>query len=310
MKLHLLDRSYLDNYSFNLTRRRFPHFLNLWHYHPELELVYILESTGTYFIGDGIGRFEPGTVVLIGKNIPHIWLNDEEYFCDRSDLLAESFSIYFEKDFWGDAFFQTPELKSIHQLFLRAQQSVHFLDLDQSILDAIGALYRQEPFERMMLFIRILRKLANHKEYVLISSPNFMITPSQAEPDKLDRVYDFVLRNFKQQIGAKDAALVACMHPSAFSRFFKRTHKISFTQYLNKVRTGHACKLLMENKLSIKEICYESGYSNVSNFNRQFKKIMNMSPSQYLHYHHKNDKVESQHSIHEPFRMRILERQQ
>lgn len=288
MKLHLLDRSSLENYSLNLVHNRYPHFLKIWHYHPELELVYILQGTGTRFIGDSIEKFEPGNLVLTGKNVPHMWLSDEEYFNDSSDLMAEALGVHFRADFLGDAFLQVPEMQAIQQLFRRAQQGIHFRDPAPSVLESVRELFQLDPFERVMQLIRLLYKLAGHRDFTLLSTPGFMQSFHQTDHRVLDEVYAFVFKNFKKPIGSRDVAEVACMHPSAFSRFFKRVHRKPFTRYLNEVRIGYACKLLMENKLTISQICYESGFSNISNFNRQFRKIMDRSPSEYINYHQLN----------------------
>ncbi len=285
MKLHLLDRSTLENHSFNLVHNRYPHFLKIWHHHPELELVYVVESTGTRFVGDSIEKFEAGNLVLIGKNVPHMWLNDEEYFEEDSGLMAEAFGVHFTEAFLGKEFVMAPEMKPIQQLLQRARRGIFFQDPEPSILAAIRALFDMEPFEKTMQLVRILYKLAHHKHCSLLASPGFIQSFNQAENRVLDEVYAFVLKNFKNPIGSRDAAEIACMHPSAFSRFFKRIHRKTFTRYLNEIRVGYACKLLMENKFSVTQICYESGYSCVSNFNRQFKRIMDMSPTEYTMYH-------------------------
>ena len=109
MKLHLLDRSSLKNSSFTVKNNCYPYFLKIWHYHPELELVTVLKSTGTCFIGDSIEKFEEGEVVLIGKNLPHMWQNDDAYFDDSSDLTAQAIAVHFKKELFGTEFFNYPQ---------------------------------------------------------------------------------------------------------------------------------------------------------------------------------------------------------
>lgn len=285
MKLHLLNRSSLENHSFSLTHNQLPHFLNIWHYHPELELIYLQDSTGTRFIGDSIEKFEPGDIVLIGKNVPHMWQNDEPYFEESSHLVARAIGIHFAENFLGEHFFQAPEMRPIGQLFRRAQRGIHFISPKPELALAIQKLLHLPPFEQTMQFLHILYQLAHHQHYSLLASAGFMQSFSQSESRRLDKVYAFVLKNFKEPIGSREAAEFTCMHPSAFSRLFKRLHHKSFTRYLNEVRIGYACKLLMQEEHNIAQICYEAGYNNISNFNRQFKKIKDMSPSEYIQYH-------------------------
>ncbi|MEZ4969149.1 MAG: AraC family transcriptional regulator [Flavobacteriaceae bacterium] len=288
MKLHLLNRASLQNSSFTVTNNKYSHFLKVWHYHPELELVYIAKSTGTRFIGDGIEKFSEGDLVLIGKNLPHMWLNDEIYFEPDSGLESEAIAIHFKEDFLGLEFLNAIEMKPILQLIKRASQGIKFSNMDSKLIEKIKRLHSHEPFDKTIKLIEILYKLANHEEYQLLSSPGFLNSFNKTDNKGLDEIYEFVFKNFNQPIGSKDVAEIAKMNPSAFSRFFKRIHRKTFTRYLNEIRIGYACKLLIENKNSITPVCYESGFNNISNFNRHFKSITGMSPSDYIKLHTQN----------------------
>ena len=125
MKLHLLDRSSISNSSFTTKVNEYTYFLKIWHYHPELELVVILKSEGTCFVGDSIEKFEVGDVVLIGKNLPHMWLNDENYFDQDKDEAAKAIAIHFKQNYLGAAFFETPEM--IHLLEFIKPSLANFL---------------------------------------------------------------------------------------------------------------------------------------------------------------------------------------
>jgi len=288
MKLHLLNRTSLQNSSFTVSRDSYSHFLKIWHYHPELELVYIIKGTGTRFIGDGIEKFLEGDLVLIGKNLPHMWLSDEVYFKEGSDLVSEAIGIHFREDFLGMDFLNAVEMKPILQLIRKANQGIKFSNLDAGLVARIKDLVALEPFFKVTQLVQILYDLANHEEYQLLSSPGFLNSFNKTENKSLDEIYEFIFKNFNQPIGSKDVAEVARMNPSAFSRFFKRVHRKTFTRYLNEIRIGYACKLLIENRNNITPVCYESGFNNISNFNRHFKAIMGMSPSEYIKLHTHN----------------------
>ncbi|MEQ9582322.1 MAG: cupin domain-containing protein, partial [Arenibacter sp.] len=161
MKLHLLNRASLQNSSFTVTHNNYSHFLKIWHYHPELELVYIAKSTGTRFIGDGIEKFSEGDLVLIGKNLPHMWLNDEVYFEADSGLVSEAIAIHFKEDFLGLEFLNAIEMKPILQLIKRATQGIKFSNIDAKLIEKIKKLHSHEPFEKTIKLIEILYKLAN-----------------------------------------------------------------------------------------------------------------------------------------------------
>jgi len=285
MKLHLVDRSSLTNSSFTTKTNTYPYFLKIWHYHPDLELVAILKSTGTCFVGDGIEKFEKGDVVLIGENLPHMWLNDDAYFKEDSTLLATAAAVHFKQDFLGKQFFETPEMIHLLELFTRARYGVKFLDIDNKLIEEMKAMMLLEGFEKTMSFLRLLHKLAKQKNYKLLSSQGFLNSFHKTQNKALDKIYEYIFKNFSQPISLNQVADIANMNPSAFSRFFKRVNRKPFSRYLNEIRIGYACKLLMEEKQNIASICYESGFNNVSNFNRQFKLILNMSPSEYVRQH-------------------------
>ncbi|MDX1326105.1 MAG: AraC family transcriptional regulator [Arenibacter sp.] len=285
MKLHLLNRSSLQNSSFTVAHNSFPHFLKVWHYHPELELVYIVRSTGTRFIGDGIEKFEEGELVLLGKNLPHMWLNDEVYFEEDSNLMSEAIAVHFREDFLGMDFLNAMEMKPIAQLIKRADQGIKFVGVEDTVLSKVKELSELDPFHKTIGLLEVLHQLAIHEEYQLLSSPGFLNSFNKTDNKTLDEIYEFIFKNFNQPIGSKDVAEVAKMNPSAFSRFFKRIHRKTFTRYLNEIRIGYACKLLIENRDNITPVCYESGFNNISNFNRHFKSIVGMSPSEYVKLH-------------------------
>lgn len=285
MKLHLLNRSSLNNSSFTSNVNEYPYFLKIWHYHPELELAVVLKSEGTCFVGDCIEKFEEGDIVLIGKNLPHMWLNDEAYFLEGSRLTAKAIGIHFKKDFLGAPFFETPEMIHILELFNRAKYGVKFMKVNKEIIKDFQILMELEGFEKTMFLLQLLNKLSKHKNHKLLASQGYINFHQVGENKTIDKVQAFIFKNFKEPILLEDVAAIANMNPSAFSRFFKRTNRKTFSRYVVEIRIGYACKLLIENKYNITSVCYESGFQNISNFNRQFKLIKNCTPSDYLKQH-------------------------
>ncbi len=285
MKPKLLTRSNLQNNSFTISYNSYPYFLKVWHYHIELELVILLESTGTRFIGDSVEKFDKGEIVLIGKNLPHMWVNDDVYFEESSTLKAEAIAIHFKEDFLGDAFFRNPEMKHISSLLDKASYGVKFEGNNTKIIQQVKELSTHDDFKRVIQFLEILNQLSLSKDYKLLSSSGFVDTFRKSDNKNLYKPYEYIFNNFNKSISLDDVAKVANMNPSSFSRFFKRVNRKTFSKYLNEIRIGYACKLLIENKNSITAICYESGFNNISNFNRQFKAITGLSPTEYLQNH-------------------------
>ncbi|MDO7135599.1 AraC family transcriptional regulator [Algibacter lectus] len=285
MKLHLLDRSNLTNSSFTTKINEYPYFLKIWHYHPELELVVVLKSEGTCFIGDSVEKFGIGDVVLIGKNLPHMWLNDDGYFEPTSEQTAKAIAIHFKENYLGPKFFETPEMIHILELFKRASYGLKFLNVNKKLLNDIKSMLALEGFEKTMAFLNILHALAKHTDTKKLSSQGFINSFNSSKSDTQDNVQAYIFKNFNLEISLNKAAEIAHMNPSAFSRYFKRVNKKTFSRYVTEIRIGYACKLLLENRFNISKICYESGFNNISNFNRQFKIVMNYTPSEYLEKH-------------------------
>ena len=282
MKPKLLDRSTKLNHSFDLHYHCFPHFLKVWHYHPELELVYIKKSTGTRFLGDNIQKFQEGDLVLIGENLPHMWQNDQTYFQDNSNLAAEALVIHFKKDFAGKDFFNLPELTGIKELFETAKRGVLFKgNIKNTTAEMLERMLNANDFERLVKLIQLLKSLSAATDFEVLSSPGFLDSFKREENRRLDKIYEYLINNFREEITLEKAADLANMNTSSFCRYFKKTTSKTFSQYLNELRVGFACRLLMEQKLNISETCYECGFKNISNFNRQFKNIAKMSPSEY-----------------------------
>ncbi len=283
MKPLYLDRSNTQNESFSVAYRKHPNFLKVWHYHSELELVVLLKSVGTRFIGDHIGAFTEGEIILIGKNLPHMWLNDPVYFEEDSKLKAEALVVHFKEDFVGDSFLELPEMKGLSKLLNNAVRGIRFKgEQNDRIIKKVKRLMQLNGFERVICFLQILQDLSLVPKYELLSSGSYNDDFESSDKRKLEPVYNYVINNFKNEFALKDVALLAHMNPSAFSRYFKRVHRKTFTKYVNELRVGFACKLLLEEKYSKTDICFECGFNNLSNFNRQFKVITSYSPSEYL----------------------------
>lgn len=282
MKLHLLNRSSLDNSSFTSKINDYPYFLKTWHYHPELELVVILKSEGTCFIGDGIEKFDVGDVVLIGKDLPHMWLNNEEYFIENSEKRAKAIAVHFKQEFLGRGFFELPEMIHLLELFNRAKLGLKFMNIGKKFIDEIQHMLVLEGFEKTMALLMILNKLSKHKNTKRLSSMGFVNSFKLTKNIYQEKVQSYIFKNFNKDISLEEAAKIANMNTSAFSRFFKRVNRKTFSRHVTEIRIGYACKLLIENKLNITGVCYESGFKNISNFNRQFKLVMQCTPTDYL----------------------------
>jgi AraC-like DNA-binding protein len=259
-----------------------PYFFNKWHYHSEIELIYIVRGEGTQFIGDNISRFSQGDILLIGSNLPHYWRCDDKYFQDVPDLFAEANVAHFMQHFWGEDFLDLPENIEIKSLLKKAQRGI---SIDAATAEKIKPyLERIMTFSgamRIALLLQILDIISCSEDLTLLSSATFHTNYNQSETERLNDIYNYTMNNFKDKISLEEIASTACLSVNSFCRYFKSQTKKTFSQFLMEIRIGHACKLLIENKLTVSKICIESGFNNFSNFNRYFKLVTKQSPLEY-----------------------------
>lgn len=282
MKAQFLDRSIGIDSSVVVREHAGSSLKKLWHYHPEIELMAVLESTGFILVGDSIERFEPGTIVLIGKNLPHMWQNDKIYYSESSELSALTQSIHFNEHFAG-GLLEIPEMSDLYRLLQKARRGIKFTGVQNNlIISKINNIFNLYGYERILSFLDILKQLSLQSEFRTLSSLGYIDSFNEIRDTKILPVYEYIMNNFKEEITLAKVADVANMNPSAFSRYFKSVQKKTFIQFLNEIRIGYTCKLLIDGHYSITRACFESGFNNLSNFNRQFLAIKNMSPTAYL----------------------------
>ena len=251
-----------------------------WHFHKEYELVYINKTKGTRFIGDQVSFFEDGDLALLGPNIPHLYRNSEDYY-KNNKLIAKSIFIHFTEDFLGNSFFDLPEMKQVKKLLERSSLGLEITGKSNDyVKDKLVEMNEQKPANRLINLLEILVFLSTSKELSPILSKTFTAT-SDNDTDRIDKVIQFILNNYKNDIYIEQIASKLNMSIASFSRYFKHhTHK-TFSSYVTEIRISHACRLMMDSHYNISEICYISGFENQSNFYRHFKKFTGVIPKEY-----------------------------
>lgn len=270
-------------HSFSIREDLYPYLYNHWHYHPEVELTLIRKGTGMRLVGDSMEQFEDGDLVLLGANVPHLWRSDAVYFNNQPGLHIEAVAIHFKKDFWGTDFLELPEMKQIKELLDKARRGIKITGkAKQVLMPKMEAALKANDTARIVLLIDMLATIAQLKQYKFLASNGFSKSYSLANTDKINAIYDFTFNNFKRELSIKEIAQVANLSPHSFCRYFKTRTLKTYWQFLLEVRIGYACRLLIENKLTVARICYECGFNNLSNFNRHFKSITKKTPLQYI----------------------------
>lgn len=260
-----------------------PYFDPNWHFHPHYQISFVQEGTGTRFVGDSIQSFSDGDIVLLGPNVPHLWRSDQRYHEEKSALMTKVIVVYFAEDFLGESFFSRPEMVYLEQLLKTSSRGLHwFGETHRFIAQTMQTLVREPPtFRRLLLLLDLLDRLSHSTEYAPLTSPEYSNTMKSSETKRMQTVHHFVMDNFRERVSLNEMADRVGMSPSAFSRYFKLHANKTFSEFITEIRVGQACKLLIEDNLNVTQICYECGFQTQSNFNRQFKQVTNLTPSQY-----------------------------
>jgi AraC-like DNA-binding protein len=264
-----------QNTSFVARTYRTPQFEVSWHQHIEYELILFTEGEGRAFIGNYIGEFETGDIFFLGSNLPHTFQKAQ------NELITSAVVVQFTDHFWGNDFMELPECKSLKKLFETAAQG---LKLKNSLADRLNPLIRElEQLQGLSRIIRLcecLQLIAASPDYETISTQEVK-TFQARNRGRIDKIFQYTIDNFTEPISLADVAGTAGMSIPAFCSYFKKSTKKTYIDFLNEIRIGHACKLLIDTQKSVLEICYESGFNTLANFNKQFLKMKKLTPTGY-----------------------------
>lgn len=247
-----------------------------WHFHPELELVYVNKGQGKRHIGNHLSYFNNSQLLLIGPNLPH------NGFTDRLTTNGFETLIQFKEDFLGKDFFELPEMKKIKELFERSKKGILFgSETKIKVGYKIEKLVEKKGFKKLLVFLEILNILSKTSDYTILNVDGYAVETELQDSSKLDVIYKYINNNFKDHISLDQIANVANMTVPAFCRYFKKVTGKTFTKLVNEYRVVHATKLLSESTMSITDISFECGFNNFSHFNKLFKEITGKNASGY-----------------------------
>lgn len=269
-------------HSFSVRRDLEPSVNNRWHYHHEVELIHFRKGKGTQFVGDSVSHFRPGDLVLIGSDLPHFWRFEQIAEKEQTNSDTDVRVAHFSENFWGNQFLNLPENKAIKAVLEKARRGIQITGkAKDTVPQLLDRMLGSEGSERLVILIQILTEIANNSQVITLSSVGFRQTCDEEEKDRLKDVYEYTFNNFRQKISLEEIADVARISPNSFCRYFKSRTRKTYSQFLMEVKVGHACKLLIENNLCIKQLCYESGFNNFASFHKYFKTITGKSPLNY-----------------------------
>jgi AraC-like DNA-binding protein len=248
----------------------------------------IQKSSGTQYVGDNVSPFAEGDIVFLGPNIPHIFRNPPEYFDPKSKKKAKATVLYFSEKIVESDFFNLTEMQSIKKLLAQSKNGIKINnDSKAKVAAKFLKCVKSSNEERIINFLALLHFIATEAKYRTLSSNGFINNTDDKDLNRLNDVFEHLLNNFHDSIHLNTIAEIANMSPTAFCRFFKKHTNKTMVTFLNEIRIGHACKLLIKDEsLNISQICFECGYNNLTNFIIQFKKLKGVSPLNYRRKYH------------------------
>jgi len=246
-----------------------------WHYHPEIELVYVNNGSGKRQVGLNLSNYNDGLLILVGSNLHHTGFTD--YFDDERKEVV----IQFKENFLGDSLKEVFEFKNIFNLLKTSKKGIAFEgDIKKKIGLAMLGLHYETSFQKVITLITILNDLSRSKNYEILNISNYNINGIN-ENERIRKAFNFIKDNYKKEVSLENVAKEVHMTVPSFCRYFKSQTNKTFIQFLIEYRINNALKLLIQSDKDIKNICYECGFNNYSHFNRSFKKINLISPSDY-----------------------------
>ncbi|TXE11778.1 helix-turn-helix transcriptional regulator [Seonamhaeicola algicola] len=262
--------------SFRVTLFEDNEFPAAWHFHKEYELTYIIKSTGIRYVGNSMDTFENDDLVMVGANLPHCWKTIGEQTEPVTCIIIQ----------WDESLLQNwldkEEIQHIHELLKRSQRGIKFnIEFAKAIKEHLLQLVEAQSFERLIIFLQILQKLATTNAFNLLAGSSFSESLSSTESERINTIYTYLKEHHLDKITLNDIANEVAMSNDTFCRFFKKTFNTSFFSFLNEYKVSIASKMLIDTDLSVSEIGYETGYNNLTFFHRQFQKHVGMSPSKY-----------------------------
>ncbi|MCE6990499.1 AraC family transcriptional regulator [Dyadobacter sp. CY323] len=279
-QFYLVPRDVLSSH---LSRHHtLPNFGTAWHYHPELELHYIVRGEGVRFVGDNVSNFDSGELLLLGENLPHMWRCNEKYFRRDPKVTAEAIVVQFLPDFLGQDFLSKPESTAILNLYDKAKAGLVITgETREKLIVLMRQSVKATGLKRVVMILNMLEILSESDDMQVISEKS-SYQSSKEEADRLNKVYTYTLTNYKRELTLEEIASVANLSVTSFCRYFKMMTKKTFHDFLIEIRISHAQRMLIEDSsITAEAICFECGFNNRSNFFGHFKRITGLTPLEY-----------------------------
>jgi AraC-like DNA-binding protein len=256
----------------------FPNPLVRWHYHEEYELHLIVRTSGKVFVGDYIGQFEPGHLVLTGPRLPHNWISTGT---PPEGVALRDIVIQFADAPLRQAAMAVCEMRDALPLLDRARHGVEFFGISEAIAARIERIKHSTSLRRYAEFVDLIGELAACRDYRLLSTVMLQSFEDDDSMARISAIVDYITENCTHASSMGEVCTRFGMTESKFSRYFRRVTGNTYTDFVNRLRINKACQLLMETDRYVTNVCYDVGFNNLANFNRRFLQIKGMTPKEF-----------------------------
>lgn len=270
-----------EDSSFKVAVYENAHFTSPLHFHPEYELVLIVEGEGLFFCGDHVGKFKSGDIMLYGKSLPHFYLSNKKYYESENTEKCKSIYIQFKEEILPYAYKEMPGFKDVLKILNRSERGLHFTEKDKvEVISKISMLTETSGFDRITLLYTVLNMLGKSSKVETLASISYE-NENKSKDAIFLKVINYINNNFQTNISLTEIAQNVNLSKSSLCRYFKRISGKNVFDYITEYRVSYACKLIANTDFRISSIAYDSGFNNISNFNRLFLSITGYSPKDY-----------------------------
>jgi AraC-like DNA-binding protein len=252
-----------------------------WHYHDNYEISFITEGTGKRIVADSIEEFQPGDLVFIGRNLPHVWMVDVEQFTTNQRKL-EMVYLQFPREVINSEMLKLPEFRNISNALSLSERGIK---VTGETLNEVSEIMLQLPylgsFERFLQFLKLIDIIGRSENFVQLASKEFVNKQFSYKNKRIAAIHEYLMRYYQKNIDLVQIASLVNMAEGSVCRFFKMQVGMTIFEYLNQIKIEFACKLLMNKNMSVMDVAFDSGFNNLSHFNKQFKKNTGLTPLEY-----------------------------
>lgn len=272
----------LTGAAMRLQVNRGPFFYDQYHYHPEIQLMLIVKGSGTQIVGDHISTFQPSDITLIGSNLPHVFRCDSAYYAQQKHDACLALLVFFDAEVLGKLL-EVPEMHLISNVINQSANGMKVIgEKKAEMAGLIEKMHQERGVTRITTLLHAIEIFGYPENHQTLSGSSYRKPPREIDGKRLNAVYEYLINNLHRDITLSEIAHEANMAPTAFCRFFKQRTDKTFLQFVTELRISHVCRLLVETDDAIAEAAYKSGFNNLSHFNKQFRVVKGITPTQFL----------------------------